>query len=170
MTKRILIVDGYNVIRSTIPYRDIAERVDMETARNTLMNDVASYAHGTWRATVVFDGGRNAESTGDPHDYAGVTLIFSPYGVSADSVIETLARTAREAGDIVEVVTSDAQTQWAVMGASVSRRSSGEFAAELRDAEGDRRTGFQATGRVPIEDRIDEDVRRVLERWARGEA
>lgn len=169
MARGVLIVDGYNVIRSTIPYRDLAERVDLEAARTALLNDVASYAHGEWSATVVFDGGRNPHSTGEPHDLAGIEVIFSPFGVSADSVIEGLARTARNAGEAVEVVTSDAQTQWAVMAASVARRSSAEFASELRGEAQERAEHTPSgQGRVPLEDRIDEDVRRVLQRWARG--
>ena len=70
----------------------------------------------SFRATVVFDGHNNPGSDGRPHTIAGVTVIFSRYGCDADSVIESLSRTAREAGDDVVVVTSDAQTQWTVLG------------------------------------------------------
>jgi hypothetical protein len=56
MTHRVLIVDGYNVIRSTPPYREIASQ-DLESARVALISDVAAYAAGEWDATVVFDGG-----------------------------------------------------------------------------------------------------------------
>lgn len=167
---RMLIVDGYNVIRQTPPYRDLAERDDLDAARTALIADVAAYAHGVWESTIVFDGGGNPLSTGEPHTVAGVRVIFSPFGVTADSIIESLAREARSRGAAVDVVTSDAQTQWAVVGGSVARRSSAEFARELRLDEQDREDHRPlAKGRVPIEDRIAEDVRLVLERWARGE-
>lgn len=168
MTGRRLIVDGYNVIRMTPPYRDIAEN-DLDAARAALVSDVAAFAHREWEATIVFDGGRNPHSTGTPHHTAGVEVIFSAYGVEADTVIERLSRSAREQGRTVEVVTSDAQTQWAVLGSGVARRSSGEFAADLRTGEAEWREHRQS-GRRPsrLEDRIDPSVRAVLERWARG--
>lgn len=167
---RTLIVDGYNVIRLTPPYRDLADRDDLEAARAMLVADVAAYSQGEWSATVVFDGGGNPLSTGDPHDMLGVKVIFSPHGADADSVIEGLARRSRERGETVEVVTSDAQTQWAVMGGSVARRSSAEFAQELRYSDAEWREHAPAGSSASrIEDRIPDDVRRTLERWARGE-
>ncbi len=169
MTRRLLIVDGYNVIRSTPPYREIAE-LDLESARAALVSDVAAYAVGQWDATVVFDGGANERSTGLAHTAAGITVMFSRYGVEADTVIEGLARSARDAGIPTEVVTSDAQTQWAVLGGSVVRRSSGEFAGELRGLECDWREHSSRGGaRGRIEDLLDPAVRDTLSRWARGE-
>lgn len=165
---KILLVDGYNVIRCTPPYRHIAED-DLAAAREALVTDVAAYAQGEWNATIVFDGGNNPRSDGVPHRIAGITVRFSPHGHTADSVIEGLARIAREKGACVDVVTSDAQTQWTVMGEKVARRSAVEFSKELRIDEADWREqtpAGSATSRV--EDRIDPDVRAVLERWARS--
>lgn len=166
---RLLIVDGYNVIRLTPPYRDMAAE-DLDSARAALVTDVAAYAGDESDATVVFDGGANQLSDGTPHSTAGVTVIFSPYGIDADTVIERLARQARERGDQVDVVTSDAQTQWAVMGSSVARRSSAEFASELshdREAWSEHSPIGARSSR--IEERIDPAVREVLEKWARGQ-
>ena len=61
---RTLIVDGYNVIRRTPPYRQLAEDDDFDAARTALVSDVAAFAHGEWRATVVFDGHANPHSDG----------------------------------------------------------------------------------------------------------
>lgn len=169
MGARVLIVDGYNVIRMTPPYRELAED-DLDSARVALISDVAAYAAGEWDATVVFDGGRNPHSDGMPHSEAGVTVMFSRFGTDADTVIESLSRTARERGDEVEVVTSDAQTQWAVFGRGVARRSSPEFASSLREGEADwREHSPSGSRRHPVSDRIDADVRERLARWARGE-
>jgi len=162
-------VDGYNVVRSTPPYKTLAE-TDLSSAREALVSDVAAYAQGRWDATVVFDGGGNPLSDGQPHHVAGIQVVFSRFGMTADSVIERLARTARERGDHVEVVTSDAQTQWAVLGGTVARRSSAEFSAELRAEEADwRESNPSGSSCSRIEDRIDPGVKAVLDRWARGE-
>jgi uncharacterized protein len=166
---RALLVDGYNVIRCTLPYQELAEE-DLAAAREALVSDVAAYAQGEWDATVVFDGARNPQSDGVPHRLLGITVVFSRHGTSADTVIESLARTARDNGQHVDVVTSDAATQWTVLGSRVARRSAAEFSRELRAEEAEWREqtpAGSATSR--IEDRIDESVRRTLERWARGE-
>ncbi len=169
MRRKVLLVDGYNVIRLTPPYRELAT-ADLDSARVALISDVAAYAGDEWDATVVFDGGNNTHSTGEPHQAVGLTVVFSRYGTEADAVIESLARTARERGDDVEVVTSDAQTQWAVFGRGVARRSSAEFAGELRAEEASwREHSPHGETRGTIEDRIDAGVRERLARWARGE-
>ena len=164
----LLLVDGYNVIRQTPPYRELAED-DLETARAALVSDVAAFADRSYDATVVFDGHLNPTSTGLPHQVAGITVVFSKYGTDADAVIESLARAARERGEPTVVVTSDAQTQWAVLGGSVSRMSSPEFAGELRVQDSEWREHAPAgstSGR--LEDRVDADTRERLSRWARG--
>ena len=109
-------------------------------------------------------------STGSRTRVAGVTVIFSRYGLDADSVIESLSRAAREAGDDVVVVTSDAQTQWTVLGGSVARMSSVEFAGEIRVRRGRvaRARALRQLAKGRLEDRIDADVRERLSRWARG--
>ncbi len=167
---RLLLVDGYNVIRQTPPYRELADG-DLETARAALVSDVAAYSDRSFEATVVFDGHLNPASSGVPHQVAGITVVFSRYGMDADSVIESMAAAARERGDDTVVVTSDAQTQWTVLGGSVVRMSSPEFAGELRDQDAEWREHAPAgSARCRLEDRVDADTRTRLSRWARGEA
>ena len=164
----LLIVDGYNVIFSTPQYRTLAED-DLDAARAALVSDVAACADGEWRATVVFDAANNPTADGAAHEVAGVTVVFSRFGTDADTVIERLARTAREAGAAARVVTSDAATQWTVLGGSVARMPSGEFADELA-AGGREWEEHSPAGRreVRLEDRVDARTRAELWRWARG--
>lgn len=165
---RTLIVDGYNVIHRTPPYSLIAED-DLDAARAALVSDVSAFAHGEWRATVVFDGHSNLASTGLAHEVGGVTVIFSRYGMDADAVIESLARVARERGEAATVVTSDAQTQWTVLGGSVDRMSSREFSGELRAGSQEWQEHAPAgTTKGMLEDRIDAETKDRLWRWARG--
>ena len=167
---RLLFVDGYNVIRQTPPYRELAEG-DLESARAALVSDVAAYADRSFDATVVFDAHLNPSSNGVPHHVAGITVVFSRYGTDADAVIEALARAARERGADTVVVTSDAQTQWVVLGGSIARMSSPEFAGELRAQDSEWREHSPAGSmRGRLEDRVDVHTRERLSRWARGEA
>ena len=135
--KRILIVDGFNVLRSGSRYKNVSLSLPdydhdwFNRAREMLINDVVHYAGSEYRATVVFDGGGNVESTGDVTTVGGVRVMFSPAGSSADKIIEKLAYEGRENGFEVMVITSDATIQDTVFGLGVDRMSAEGFSIEI---------------------------------------
>lgn len=165
---RLLIVDGYNVLHATDRYRALVDH-DLDAARARLVSDVAAYASGGAGAIVVFDGAANPASTGAAHDIAGITVIFSPYGRDADTVIEDLVVGRRSTGDEIELVTSDAQTQWVALSNAVKRVSSAEFVREMSATESEwlehNPTG---TRKGTLDERVDRATRDTLARWARG--
>lgn len=164
-----LIVDGYNLIFSDASYATLAAD-DLDGARARLVEDVAAYCRGEARGTIVFDGGGNPASDGTPHHIAGVLVMFSRAGETADSVIEGLASRARDRGERAVVVTSDAATQWVVMGGSVTRVSSAEFGAMLSAGAQDWASDVPPAGRRgALQERIAPEVRAALSRWAKGE-
>ena len=133
--KKMLIVDGYNVLRSGSRYRDIQgpDYTDdaFNHARETLINDVVNYAGRDYEAVIVFDGGGNAFSEGQPETIGGVKIVFSPAGQSADKVIEKLAHEASEHEIETLVITSDATIQNTVFGGGVDRMSANGFSCEV---------------------------------------
>lgn len=133
--KKLLLVDGYNVLRSGSRYRRIADPDYTDdafnAAREALINDVISYAGRDWSAIIVFDGARNEFSTGKAETVGGVRIMFSPAGQSADKVIEKLAHDARERHVETLVVTSDATIQDTVFGFGIDRMSADGFSREL---------------------------------------
>jgi len=133
--KRMLIVDGYNVLRSGSRYRHITspDYTDdsFNTARERLVNDVIDFAGRTYEAYIVYDGAGNAYSEGAPETVGRVKIIFSPAGTSADKVIEKLAHEGRVRGMEVLVVTSDASIQDTVFGLGVDRMSAEGFSIEV---------------------------------------
>ena len=141
--KKLLIVDGYNVLRSGSRYRSIAgpDYTDdaFNKARETLINDVVNFAGRDSRAIIVFDGGDNVYSTGAQETVGGVRIMFSPAGSSADKVIEKLAHDARERNVETLVVTSDATIQDTVFGGGVDRMSANGFSHEMGLYEADAR-------------------------------
>ena len=162
-----LIIDGYNVIRQTSPYKELAERDDLAHARDMLLGDVAPLVTKTTRVTVVFDGTSNPTSTGAAQDYLGVQVIFSRKGYTADSVIEKLSHEARAKGDAVEVVTSDATIQWTVMSSKVMRKSAREFGEELHGdaAEWQRDHRAQSTG-ATLADQLSPESLAALDKFS----
>lgn len=132
---KLLIVDGYNVLRSGSRYKAIAGSDYTDDAfnhkREALLNDVASFAGTEYEAIVVFDGGLNDKSSGETEVYGGVKVLFSPAGSSADRVIERLAHNAREGLREVLVVSSDAAIRGTVFGDRVAFMGAEGFCREL---------------------------------------
>ncbi len=134
--KKYLLVDGYNVIRSGVRYRDIVgpdyTHEAFNRAREALIKDVGSFANANYTdATIVFDGAQNGSSTGAAQRIGGVRIVFSPKGVSADHVIEKYAREYRERAVECIVVTSDASIQDATFGGGIDRMSANGFSREM---------------------------------------
>lgn len=135
--KKLLIVDGYNVLRSGRRYKPVSrEHPDytddaFNRARERLINDVVNFAGREWRAIIVFDGMGNEFSRGEVEKVGGVQIMFSPAGQSADKVIEKLAHDARERMIETLVVTSDATIQDTVFGGGVDRMSADGFSHEV---------------------------------------
>ena len=135
--KKLLIVDGYNVLRSGSRYR-WQPRADEDytddffnAARDRLINDVVNYAGRDMGAIIVFDAADNELSQGSRTKIGGVQVIFSPAGQSADKVIEKLAYDAGKRGVETMVVTSDAAIQDTVFGGGVDRMSADGFSHEM---------------------------------------
>ena len=74
--KKLLIVDGYNVLRSGSRYRNAPDEDytddTFNAAREMLINDVVNYAGGDYKAVIVFDGAKNAFSNGEAETVGGV--------------------------------------------------------------------------------------------------
>lgn len=174
--KVVLIVDGYNVIRNNARYSGMGADYESQStwnkARETLINDAALMAKGTFEhCTVVFDGAGNKRSKGKPTRVCGIDVIFSPAGVSADTVIERLAHDAREKGLEVVVASSDFTIQSTVFGGGVTRMSSSGFALAGEGLEEDwHETERQNETYVKntVGSRIDPEVAAKLSAFVRG--
>ena len=137
--KRLLIVDGYNVLRSGARYQDFRYKGPnpdyahdaFNRAREALINDVAAYAGRNTDAIIVFDGAQNSRSDGRQERIGGVRIMFSRAGDSADKVIEKIAYDARARGIETTVVTSDASIQNTVFGGGVDRMSANGFSSAI---------------------------------------
>lgn len=160
-----LVIDGYNVLMGTPRYARIVER-DLDAARASLTADLGAMAADR-RVTVVFDGGSNPQSDGVPRDIGGVSVVFSPYGVDADSVIEQMAAEARASGEPTEIVTSDSATRWTSVGGPVYITRSSAFALELDAAEKSwQDSTVTHRRRSTVGERVSDAVRSELDRMS----
>ncbi len=163
--KKLIIVDGYNVLRSGSRYVHMRQSPDythdtFNRVREALISDVASFAGSEHDAVIVFDAAENSESAGKTEKISGVRIIFSPYGSSADNVIEKLAFDARESHKETLVITSDATIQDTVFGGGVDRMSANGFSLEMErlseEAKLDKEVVIKR--KATVQDRIDGDT------------
>lgn len=134
--RRLLIVDGYNVLRSGSRYAriELPDYTDdtFNQARERLINDVVDFAGPDRAAVIVFDAANNAyAATESDTAIGGVRVMFTRRGQSADRLIEKLAYDAKERGVETLVVSSDAGIQDAVFGGGVDRMSAAGFCQEM---------------------------------------
>ena len=114
----------------------------------------------------MFDGKGNVNDERPERTLAGVQLVFSETGESADSVIERLVTDAREAGRKVFLVTSDRDIRvTAGFGpGEVTRIASASLVHEISQADDvvEEMRRDQVSTRMTLEDRISPEQREKL--------
>ncbi len=168
LRKKLLIVDGYNVLRSGSRYSRIAlpDYTDdyFNVARERLMNDVIEYAGHGMETIIVYDAADRRGDQSATQNIGGVRIMFSQREQSADRLIEKLSHDARERGVETLVVTSDATIQDTVFGGGIDRMSAEGFCRELEAAENARKEADspEVSRKSTVADRIPADVREKL--------
>jgi predicted RNA-binding protein with PIN domain len=123
-----VLIDGYNLIRQS-PTLGASFEADPETARRELIELLAPYQRKRRHAvTVVFDGAGSLHLAADSSRQAGVKVVFSAQGQTAD---EEIARRAQKLHEGTVVVTSDQELARACRRAGAEVLSSPEFEAHL---------------------------------------
>lgn len=173
-SRELLVVDGYNVIFKSARYLarmdETVEGDPFEQARDLLVADVAAYAKGRYEPVIVFDAAGNVSPGRPDLSKAGVRMVFSRTGESADAVIERLVTEQRLLPRAVTVVTSDRTIRATVGGVPVTRISSDVLVADVNQlaAEYERANAERQTQHMRLEDRIDPAAREKLWRMLRG--
>ena len=155
MGPRTILIDGYNVIKNT-PGLAAAERVSLETGRETLLGQVrAKYRHTPHAVIVVFDGAGTVESTLPFPGFSRGRVVYTRRGETADDAIQRLAATESECGHTVVVVSDDAEVRWNAGGAGHASARVDELARRLN--EPDRFQRKQALHRAFLRQQWDAD-------------
>ena len=126
-----LIIDGYNLIRSS-PSLSAAESSSLEEGREALIERLTAYKRiKAWAITVVFDAGRGPHLAEKRETARGVQIVYSGAGETADQVI---VRMARRMGEKAVVVTSDRALAGLAAAAGATVIDSPEFENRLEMA------------------------------------
>jgi len=129
-----LIVDGNNVGRA---WGDTGKlwRRDADAARARVVESVKLWHDAMgWRVSVVFDGRGSKLDVSSPSGESTFMVVYSPAGVTADTVIEQWVSNSREPPDCV-VVTADRALRDAVTAMGADTIGSRELRAWLQRAE-----------------------------------
>ena len=170
--RRVLIVDGYNVINVRKPVR---ESIVLEDARRKLTDRLHDYAGWSGQQVIlVYDAWLSDRVQRSVENHGPLQVVFTMKGETADCYIERLCDDLSE--DIrlrraeVRVATSDMVEQTIAFGRGAVRMSSRELLMEMDMARTDRGGRVQA-GNKPgstVADRLPPAIREKLEKMRRG--
>lgn len=131
MEPKLILVDGYNVIKNTAAFQ-AAQRQSLSSARDALVKQLVNrYRHTPHQVIVVFDGQGPRET--EEHAQR-VRLIYTCSGETADSVISRLAHEAAHQGKTVVVASNDWEVRENVQAAGGQAGRSHELTAHLNRA------------------------------------
>ena len=173
--RRLLIVDGYNIINARREEPGEAPG-SLADARERLLAELMDYAGWSGQQIIlVFDAWMSDRQQRTEERRGPVTVVYTQKGEIADRYIERLCDELADDIELrrleVRVASSDALEQTIVLGRGASRMPARELMLEMRQlrAQGLARTGRGGSRRSPIEERLSEDVRRRLEDMRKAE-
>ncbi len=172
--KSLLLVDGYNVLHKGKRYTkhimkgsmDLYGKDPFERAREVLVCDVAAFAGRVYEPVVVFDGAGNVSPDRPATKIAGVRVIFSEKGQSADNVIERYVRDSIATGRRVTVVTSDNTIRATAGTGGVACISSDTFIQNMSHENTSDRVEYEQSApmKLTLADRLDPKSREKLDK------
>ncbi|MBR2460013.1 MAG: NYN domain-containing protein, partial [Clostridia bacterium] len=129
-TKRMLLIDGYNVIYSWKELRSTAE-LSLDKAREELMDIMSNYVAFTKTELIlVFDAYQVKDGVGSEFVRDGYRVVFTKREQTADAYIE---RVMRELGPDynIKVVTGDRLLQYSAVHSGILRMTAAELEDEI---------------------------------------
>lgn len=173
----LLVVDGYNVMRASSRYDLLIDKTTdpkhfdtdpFDRARERVIADVAAYAQKKYECYLVFDGGNNLSDIPRETKTAGIHVVYSRAGETADDVIERLVYLAHQQDREVVLVTSDMTIRQTVA-SGVATLSAQLLVGELHagDEARDACASVPTTSKMTLEERISPEARAKLFAWAR---
>ena len=131
--QQYIIVDGYNIIFAWEDLGKTAEN-DLDAARRKLLDILCSYASfKKCRMVVVFDGYKAKGNPGSREQMAGLQVVYTAEGETADAYIEALVHDIGS-NYAVRVATSDSLVQLSSLRSGVLRMSARELRLEVEQA------------------------------------
>ncbi|HEQ9905700.1 TPA: NYN domain-containing protein [Streptococcus pyogenes] len=137
MKKRILLVDGYNMIAFWQSTRQLFKINQLDQARNTFLTKLNHYAHfENINIICVFDA-QYVPGLRQRYDQYYISVVFTEEDETADSYIEHMAAELNTAIHMVEVATSDLNEQWTIFSQGALRVTARELEQRVHTVKAD---------------------------------
>jgi len=137
MRPRVILVDGYNIIRHA-PELLAAERRSLASGREALLAQIrATYQGAPHHVIVVFDGDGPVETRSALAGLSRGQVIYTSRGMTADAVIVRLTAQERLSSSEVVVVTRDSDLRRHVSDYGAASARPDELRAKMHGAPRD---------------------------------
>lgn len=135
--KRILLVDGYNMIAFWQETRQLFKKNQLDDARNVLLRKLNNYANFEHLNIICVFDAQFVPGSRQRYDQYRVEVIFTEEDETADSYIERLAAELNNPINLVEVATSDLNEQWTVFSQGALRVPARELEERVNTVKSD---------------------------------
>ena len=141
MSKRYLLVDGYNVIYAWEDLKELSD-TNIDAARGKLLDDMCNYqGMKGMEVIVVFDAYRVKGHETEISDYLNIHVVYTKEAETADQYIEKFAHTHGRKYDVT-VATSDGLEQIIIRGQGCRLLSARELKQDYEEAKAQIRTEY----------------------------
>lgn len=164
-----LIIDGYNIIGA---WPDFRNSINLQASRERLIEIICDYAGYTKdRVIIVFDayGGDNKKRSEEK--IAGVEVVYTKAGETADHYIERLVDSlCRNLSRQIEVrvATSDSIEQSIILGRGAARISSPELRDIVMRTRSTGKNSYTKPAKLSLDSKLPADVLEKLEKIRRS--
>lgn len=135
--KRILLVDGYNMIAFWQETRQLFKKNQLDDARNVLLRKLNNYANFEHLDIICVFDAQFVPGSRQRYDQYRVEVIFTEEDETADSYIERLAAELNNPINLVEVATSDLNEQWTIFSQGALRVPARELEERVNTVKSD---------------------------------
>lgn len=173
--RRLLIVDGYNVMNAWKGAMKGKDGEAIADARDKLITRLEDYAgFSGQKIVVVFDAWQSDRKKRTVENTGALEVVFTQHGETADHYIERLCDEHSHEVEMdrleIRVATSDSVEQTVVLGRGAVRMSARELLYEMESVrrEGHGSHQVSRSRKSTVMDRLPEDIRNKLEALRRG--
>ena len=114
MKRKILLVDGYNMVAFWQETRSLFNKGGLDAARTILLNRLSNYASFEKLEIICVFDAQYMPGVRQTYDEFNVMVVFTEEEETADDYIERLAAELNNPINQVSVATSDLNEQWTV--------------------------------------------------------
>jgi predicted RNA-binding protein with PIN domain len=170
MVNQILIVDGYNIIGAWTELRQLADS-NLEDARDRLVELLANYQGFSGKRIILVFDAHQVPGSGGKYKQSRLEILYTREKETADECIERLVGQLHGRKVIIQVATSDMAEQHVAFGKGALRLSARELLIAVKESEViiRKQLAVPRPRQPSLDHTLTEDMKKLLERWRRGQ-